>query len=214
MEATTGQERGVLAAIEQGWLAASGLELLAMLASLAYTLLAIRERRVSWLFGGLGAVLYAIVFWQAQLVFQTALQGFYLLLSALGWWQWGRQGERQAAHIHSWPWGWHLGAAALLLVLAVLLGGWLGSWTQAALPRLDALVSFGAVWATVLLTRKVREAWLWLLVLNLLALWLFAVQGLWFTVLLFALYVVLAAAGWWAWRERPATGAVAGASAP
>ena len=64
----------------------------------------------------------------------------------------------------------------------------------------------GSVAGQFLLGRKLVENWaVWLLV-NLVSITLFAVKGLWLTVLLYALFAGLSVVGWRAWRRLETRG--------
>ena len=60
----------------------------AALFGIAYVLLAIRQHRACWIAGGASTALYILVFLQAGLPLQAALQIFYVILSVYGWVQW------------------------------------------------------------------------------------------------------------------------------
>ena len=59
------------------------LELAAVLLGFAYIALAIRQRRLCWLAGGLSTALYILVFLDARLYLQSALQVLYVVLAAI-----------------------------------------------------------------------------------------------------------------------------------
>ena len=75
---------------------------------------------------------------------------------------------------------------------------------------MDALPTVASITGTVLLGRKWIENWAVWLGVNLFSLLLFSYKGLWLTVLLYAVFALMSAAGWRAWRrlESPAIGAV------
>jgi nicotinamide mononucleotide transporter len=54
----------------------------------------------------------------------------------------------------------------------------------------------------VLLARKFIENWLTWLIVNVVAMALFAYKALWLTTLLYGLFAVLSVVGWQAWRRR------------
>ena len=84
---------------------------------------------------------------------------------------------------------------------------WFTVWTGArrtdsTVPFVDALATVGSITGTVLLGRKLLENWAVWLAVNLFSIGLFAIKGLWLTVLLYALFAALSVVGWRAWRAR------------
>ena len=82
-----------------------------------------------------------------------------------------------------------------------LLGWLLDRYTDSDVPYLDALPTVGSVAGQLLLGRKLVENWPVWLVVNVISLGLFAVKGLWLTVVLYALFALLSLVGWRAWHR-------------
>ena len=68
------------------------------------------------------------------------------------------------------------------------------------MPWWDAFPTAGSVVGQWLLGRKYVENWPVWVVVNMVSVGLFAYKGLWLTVVLYALFIVLSVAGWRAWR--------------
>ena len=92
--------------------------------------------------------------------------------------------------------------ALALTVAAWPLAAWLlHRYTDSDVPWLDALPTVGSVLGTWLLGRKFIENWgVWIAV-NAFSVALFAYKGLWLTVILYALFTGLSAAGLRSWRR-------------
>ena len=73
--------------------------------------------------------------------------------------------------------------------------------TDSDVPFLDALPTVGSITGQLLLGRKRVENWAVWVGVNVVSVGLFATKGLWLTVLLYAVFVVMAMAGWRAWRR-------------
>jgi nicotinamide mononucleotide transporter len=86
-----------------------------------------------------------------------------------------------------------------------LLGMLLQRLTDSDVPYLDAAPTVASVTGQILLGRKFVENWPVWVGVNLVSLGLFASKGLWLTVLLYALFALLALAGWRAWQRLAAT---------
>lgn len=177
------------------------MEALAAALAVGMVVLNIRQIHWGWALAIASASLYAWVFRQAQLLGQAALQGLFIAVSAWGWVAWvrGLRGHpRPVTRLSPAQWGLALTSAALLALAFTLALGAMGghfAW-------LDGTLTACAVVAQVLLGLKKRENWLWWLFVNAASLALFAQAGLWLTAVLYALFTVLAMAGWRAWRQR------------
>ena len=182
------------------WLAAHGWEAVAAALGLAYLLLIIRERVLGWPAAIASAAIYTFVMFEAGLYMQSVLQLFYVATAFYGWWCWWRGVDGEALPITRWPWRRHLWVLLLITLLGALTGALLARHTGAALPWLDAWAAWGAVVTTWMVARKVLENWYYWLVIDSVCLALYATQGLWLTVALFALYLVLAVLGLRRWR--------------
>ncbi|HMO77084.1 MAG TPA: nicotinamide riboside transporter PnuC [Sphingopyxis sp.] len=151
--------------------------------------------------------LYAIVFFEARLYSDMLLQGFFFALNLYGWANWVR--ARDDAGV---PVGWMSGGERLLWGGATL-AAWIGwsfgmhRFTDAAAPFADGAVAMASIAAQWLLARRrVESWWLWILV-DLIAVPLFASRGLYATSAVYVLLLGLSVAGLIQWR-RAAAGAV------
>ena len=73
-------------------------------------------------------------------------------------------------------------------------------YSDSPLPHLDALTAWGAIVATFMVARKVLENWLYWLVIDAVSIWLYLERGLYFTVGLFCVYLVMVVIGYRSWR--------------
>jgi nicotinamide mononucleotide transporter len=77
----------------------------------------------------------------------------------------------------------------------------LDSYTDAALPFLDALVTWGAVIATYMVAKKLLENWVYWFIIDGISVFLFIARDLWLTALLFAIYMVIIFFGYQSWNK-------------
>jgi nicotinamide mononucleotide transporter len=95
----------------------------------------------------------------------------------------------------------HAIAIVSIAALAGICGFLLQRYTDAALPFIDSLVSFAAVWTTFLVARKVLENWWYWLVIDAASVAIYWSRDLQLTALLFVLYLLLIPFGLWSWRR-------------
>ena len=175
--------------------------------------------RTLWAFPvGLAAVsVQSVLFFRAGFPADAALQVFFFVTLAWGWWHWVN----------------HRGAAPELpvttltprgLALTLLAAGagtavwalWVAPRLHAVMPWRDAFIAMFSVAAQVLQARKKLENWPLWVVVNLVAVASYWSAALAFTALLYLVYLGLAFAGWFAWakarnveqgarKEEPAT---------
>ncbi|MBX3593980.1 MAG: nicotinamide riboside transporter PnuC [Sphingomonas sp.] len=159
--------------------------------------IALVARRSIWNYPvGIAAVLlYASVFYGAKLYSDMLLQGLFLALNLYGWLNWARAraltGEVQVLTL-----GW-TGRIAWIAGCAVATMAWgtlMHRFTDASLPWWDAAVAMTSIAAQILLSRRYLENWvLWILV-DIVAVPLFAIRELWLTAGVYL--VLLVVSGW------------------
>lgn len=179
-------------------------EIAAFAAGIGMVLCNLRVNPWGWPLAIVSALLYALLFADARLHGQALLQLFFVAISVWGWRQWlrGPATEGGALQIGRMSPRARLAGAAITLAAWPLLASVLDGAAGSAWPWLDALPTVASVTAQVLLARKRLENWpLWLAV-NLLSMVLFVLQGLWLTVILYAVFAGLSVAGWRAWSRH------------
>lgn len=163
----------------------------------------------TWWTGMVAAVLFAFVFLQAKLYADVTLQFFYLATCALGWWLWRHRVRAPASDFAQGRRGPLLLAAGAGVLGALAYGSLLQARTDAYAPHADSLVLMFSVIAQILLMRRRVESWWFWIVVNLIAIPLFASRGLTITALLYAGYLlnaVLALRYWRALAHRAEAG--------
>lgn len=166
----------------------------------------IRVNPWGWPLAMASSALYGLLFFDSRLYGEAALQGFFILVSAWGWWQWlrgtdagGTPTQVGAMHVRD-RWA----ALGIVLLAWPLLALLLKRGTDSDVPWLDALPTVTSVLGQWLLGRKRLEAWPVWLGVNLFSAGLFAYKALWLTALLYAIFAVLSVVGWQAWRRLAA----------
>lgn len=173
-------------------------------------LLAGRNSVHTWWTGIVGCTLFAMVFWGARLYADVLLQGFFVATSLIGWWHWRdrREGSilpirRTSSRALTWM-------ALAAVVAAGTYGAVLHRFTDAYAPFADSAVLASSVLAQLLLMRRRIETWPVWLVVNTIAIPLYASRGLTLTAVLYSVYWINALVAWRHWsRPRDPAGAIA-----
>ncbi|MCC7152662.1 MAG: nicotinamide mononucleotide transporter [Rubrivivax sp.] len=172
----------------------------------------LRVNPLAWPLAMGSSALYGWLFLHSRLYGEASLQLLFIVVAGWGWWQWlrGRGSDGQALRVH------RLSTRARMLALGATAAAWplvallLQHATDSDVPWLDALPTVGSVTGQLLLGRKLIENWATWLAVNLVSIGLFAIKGLWLTVLLYALFATLSVVGWRAWRRLEQAGAAHG----
>jgi nicotinamide mononucleotide transporter len=183
-------------------------EIVGTLAGVAYIVLAARRNRWCWIAGAVGSGLACVVFAFRALPMQAALNAFYVIMSVYGWLRWARTSREGELPVEVWPLRWHLGVSVALIALTFTSASLLAGETHAAWPLLDSLTTWFSLLATWLTARAKLENWLYWIVIDAILVYLYFMQAMPLFALLYALYVVIAAAGFITWRRRFKAGAV------
>lgn len=179
------------------------LELLACVLSVAMVVANMKVMTVGWPLAIASSGLYFVLFWDARLYGDASLQVFFMAVALWGWWQWlrgrGDDGAPLAVRRLVGAQRWQVPLLGLLLWPAV--GAFLWRFTDTDVPWWDAFPTAFSLVGQWLLGRKYLENWgAWLLV-NVVGVGLFAYKGLWLTTGLYAVFALMAVAGWQAWRR-------------
>src|ERR1700733_14453599 len=98
--------------------ATSPLEAASVILGIAYSLFAVRRSRWCWVAGGLSSAILVYLFARSRLPMQSALQTFYVAMSAYGFRTWVRHEKDADAVVTTWPARAHLGAWIAILALS------------------------------------------------------------------------------------------------
>jgi len=177
------------------------LEIAANLVTTVSILLAGRNSVHTWWTGIASSLLFATLFYQNKLYADVVLQAFFVVTSGIGWWQWIKGNHGQAvpishANFRKLVWTVPVGLAA-----TVGYGALLHYFTDAYAPFFDSAVLVFSVIAQLLLMQRRIENWAFWLIVNSIAVPLYASRELNLTALLYAAYWINAVVSWWWWRR-------------
>lgn len=176
------------------------LEVSAVVFAVAYLVLAIGQIVWCWPAAIVSVTLSFVLFYDAKLYMETALQVFYLAMGVYGWFQWvrgGRSGDGVA--VQWWTWRKHAAALGTIALLSAAFGAVLDRTTDAALPYADSFTTVAAVAATYMVAKKVIENWIYWFVIDTVSVYLYFDRDLPLYAALFVFYLVLIVIGYRAW---------------
>lgn len=191
---------GIWNEIWQAALAQSGLEWLALLANLAYVLLATLGNRWCWLFGGIGAIAMVIVLSQANLYSDALLNVYYIGMAVYGWITWKAYQTKNHVKIEQMSAKDHGLVFAVGTGLSLVFGLIFSQW-NAAFPYVDGATTAFSFLATLLVAKRYLQNWIYWIVIDLVSIGVYYVKELYLVAFLFIVYTIMAVIGWYAWQR-------------
>ena len=178
------------------------LEILGVILAIAYLLLAAKESIWCWLCAFISSAIYVYLFWQVGLLMESMLNVFYISMAVAGWLQWRYGGVKHEGLSIKTLRLWQHGLILLLIFLLAWLNGWfMLNYTAAAWPYVDSLTTWASVLTTFMVVYKVLENWIYWFFIDALSIYLYLDRGLYLTVLLFLIYLVIVVFGFLSWRN-------------
>lgn len=177
----------------------TSLEIVAALCGLANVGLLVRRSVWSYPFALVMVSLYGAIFWQQRLYSDALLQIFFFVVNIYGWVHWVQvkgDGELPVRYLSA---GMRVVIGMATLAACAVWGTVMHRYTDAAAPFWDGSVAMISVTAQILLARRYIENWLLWVVVDILAIGLFASRGLYITTGLYVVFLLLAGLGFWQW---------------
>ena len=189
------------------WLADHYIEVFGALTGIIYVILEIRQSIWLWPLGLITSALYVWVFFTNKFYADMGLQSYYVLISIYGWYWWLRGGKKY--NTDSLPvTRISLKLVVILVFVFILLfaGIWyiLLNYTDSPVPLGDAFTTALSIVATWMLARKIIEHWIVWVIADLVSMGLYIYKGLYPTVILFAVYTLMAVIGYREWEKTMA----------
>ncbi len=179
-------------------------EVIAALLSLVYLVLAMKQNSLCWYAGFASTAILSWLFWDASLLMESALNIYYLAMAIYGWYMWNYGGKHQQSDnskltISTWSLKQHALAISGVTFLSLISGFLLTNNTGAALPYLDSFTTWGAVLTTYMVAKKILENWIYWIVIDLLATYMYADRNLNVLALQMFIFVIMCFFGFKSW---------------
>lgn len=172
------------------------LELSANIFNLVSVFLANRNKVHTWWVGIIGTTLFAAVFYEVKLYADVTLQIFFIATSIYGWWNWVSGGDdRSELPITRITLGALFGCFLVSIVVVAGYGFLLYRMTDASYPYIDSMVLIFSVVAQLLLMTRKLETWIFWIIVDLIAVPLFASKELYLTAIVYLGFLVNAVFG-------------------
>ena len=185
------------------FLAEHWLDITTTVLGLAYILLEYRASVWMWLVGFLMQSLGIVLYYQKGLYADCGMEFYYLAMTVYGWWRWIKPKANSQKPIAISLFPRRLVLPWLLLIAAIwaFIYWLLVTFTNSNVPLADSFttaLSIVGIWA---LAHKYLEQWFIWIAVDVVTSVLYFYKDIPFKASLYALYVVIAIAGWFKWRN-------------
>jgi len=181
----------------------SSWEALAVFLAIAYLLLAMRQSLWCWPAAFFSTLIYSVLFFDASLIMESALNVYYLAMAVYGWYAWKYGSKKhEELSVSSWALVLHVKTILILTVISLGLGYVMANYTNADFAYLDSATTVFAVFTTYMLAQKVLENWIYWIVIDAVSIYIYMNKGFYLTSALFIAYTVLAYIAYLQWKRE------------
>ncbi|MBI2427193.1 MAG: nicotinamide mononucleotide transporter [Ignavibacteriales bacterium] len=178
-------------------------EIIAVILGVIAVYLSTRQNVWTYPLGIVSVFLYIEIFYDVKLYADMGLQVFFIILQAYGWYEWLYGGENKTAlHVSRIPGGTTMILGFVVSVGTLALGYTLHQLTDASLPYVDSLLAVLSMAAQWMLAKKYLENWTVWIAVNIGSIAMYGYKELYFTMVLYGVYLVLALMGYRAWKRE------------
>jgi nicotinamide mononucleotide transporter len=177
----------------------SKLEIIANIFNLICVFLAARNQVTTWPTGIVASILFGWMFFDVKLYADVSLQIFFILTSLYGWWSWKKNSNQKELAITKVQAPLLLKLGGLGVLTTISYGTLLHATTDASFPFIDSIVLMFSVIAQFLLMKRKLENWIFWIIVNTVAVPLYAAKELYLTSFIYAIFWVNAIMGYRKW---------------
>jgi nicotinamide mononucleotide transporter len=180
-------------------------EMLAVFLSVSYLLLAIKQNLWCWFAAFFSTLIYSILFFDASLLMDSALNIFYLVMAIYGWYSWkygNIKAQDEELKITTYGIKKNIKIIVILTFISIILGYIMANYTSADFAYLDTFTTVFAVFSTYMLTKKVLENWIYWVVIDSVSIYIYIHKAFYITAVLFVIYTILAYLAYIKWKKE------------
>lgn len=160
----------------------------------------IKQKIWCWYFGLLQVVLYCFVFYTAKLYSDVILHIIYIILQFVGWYNW-KYGGSNKTELRVTIMTNTIFLISSTVIITLCVGYMMQTKTDASYPYEDAFIMVASLVAQYLMIKKVLESWFFWIAVDVVAIIIYAYKGLYFTTVLYTLFLIMAIMGYLEWKK-------------
>lgn len=186
-----------------GFLGAGVTEIIASISGFICIYLLVKRNIWCWFFGFIQVTLFTYVFYDAKLYSDAGLHVIYIALQIYGWWNWRTKSDHNnelivetgnVGHFALW---W-----TVVAISTIALGFMMTKYTDASFAYADAFTTCASLVAQFLLTRRYWVNWVFWIIVDFVAIYIYTQKGLYPTAVLYFTFLVMSFAGLFAWLKQ------------
>jgi len=189
----------------------SYIELLGTIFALWSVWLISQGKILTWPTSIISVLFFLILFYQIRLYSDLLEQGYYLVISIYGWWQWSKTLPGKVFQVRYSPPQKIIFYVVFTLFFSLFLGTLISKIhlllpiifpEPASFPYLDSFktaMSFTAMW---LMTKKWTESWIYWIIVDVISIGLYYAKDVKFISLLYTIFLVMAINGLISWTKK------------
>lgn len=180
----------------------TGVEIFAAICGLVAVWLTTRQHILNWPIGLIQVSLYIFVFYEAKLYSDMILHVVYVGLQVFGWYNWLHGGtDRGELQVSRMTTTQRVATMILIICVTGIWGYLMGRYTDAHMVYPDAFIAVASLSSQWLLTKKKLESWYGWIIVDIVAVIVYALKDLTVTAILYAVFLGLAFLGARQWRR-------------
>ncbi len=177
----------------------SQIEIIAVVFSLLSVIFAVKNKFLTWPFSIVGTIFFGILFYQTKTWGNMYLQSFFIIQSIYGWYNWKK--DKVELPIESLDKYKNILYFIFTIVICILLI-FLLSITGNKEPYLDGITTGLSITAVLLLSTKKIQTWYYWIVADVLYIYLFYYQELYWSAVIYFVFLLLAISGLKTWKNK------------
>ena len=189
-----------------GFMGASPIEIIASVSGFICIFLIIKRSIWCWFFGLIQVSLFSYIFFDAKLYSDAGLHVVYIFLQFYGWWNWRANHNEQSSEpelIIEYTKATDFALWISISVLsAMMLGYVMNNYTDASFAYADAFTTCTSLVAQWLLTRRHLFNWLFWIVVDIVAIYVYFQKGLYPTSALYFTLLIMCFFGQYSWYKQ------------
>lgn len=175
------------------------IEFIAVITGLLYTLLAGRNKLICWSFAIVSALIYVYINFNVQLYFFALLQSLYVVMAIYGWLEWKKASQTVQFHFIGWK---NIPVIIVGFALSFGLAYLAKTFTAQRMPYFDAINFVFCLIASYMITQKMMESWIYLLIVDAICVFMYFEVKLYQSAILYLLLTILAINAFWDWMKQ------------
>jgi nicotinamide mononucleotide transporter len=193
----------------EGLQSAALIEYVAVISGIASVWFSKQENVWVYPVGLINTTIYIYLSAKASLFGESAVNGYYTIMSLYGWWCWLQKDKTKTNYRMNITFSdrkWLFYQCSFFLILFIVIFSSLfflkDKFYADTIPWADALASASAFTGMWLMTRKKVESWYWWIITNIISIPLFIYKGYSLTGIYYFILLILAVAGLRAWKYK------------